>query len=49
MYANMRYAKLWLMKNMVIPILYVILHIKIIDEQRVTELCVTHCLIQGEA
>lgn len=31
-----------------VPVLYVILHIKVIDEQRTTEFCITHCLIQGE-
>lgn len=32
----------------VIPVLYVVLHIKVVDQQRVTEFGVTHSLIQWE-
>lgn len=31
-----------------IPVLYVVLHIKVVDQQRVTEFGVTHSLIQWE-
>lgn len=32
-----------------VPVLYIILHVQVIDEQRVSQFGITHCLIQRES